>query len=229
MGKNRLKQKMRQKLAVAHERKRQPRDSYDVILIVCEGEKTEPHYLNALRNSLRLSSANIRICGEECGSAPISVVNFALGEFRSSKGVYDKIYCVFDKDKHHSYDEAIAKISYVKLPGGSTIQAITSIPCFEFWILLHFTFTTRPFICAGSDSNCAMVVKELKKYIADYSKGNNVFDFIVNYTDDAINRAKKLEEFHQTSGVDNPSTKIHQLVEYLQNMKQQGNQGNDAN
>lgn len=172
---SRLRQKMKEKRAAAHERKRQPREPYDVVLIVCEGEKTEPYYLESLRNSLRLSNANIRICGKECGSAPISVVKFAMEEFRANKGVYNKVYCVFDKDKHDSYDEAKAKIAATKLSNGATLHAVISIPCFEVWILLHFIYTTRSFTAAGHDSNCALVLRELKKHIIDYEKGNQRF------------------------------------------------------
>lgn len=31
--------------------------------------------------------------------------------------------------------------------------------------------------------------------------------------------AKQLETFHQTSGTDNPSTKVYELVEYLQDLR----------
>ena len=125
MGISRLRLKMKEKKAAAHDRKRQPREPYDVVLIVCEGEKTEPYYLESFRNNLRLSNTNIRICGRECGSAPISVVNYALKEFHANKGGYNKVFCVFDKDKHASYDEAIVKITVTKLANGATIHAIT--------------------------------------------------------------------------------------------------------
>jgi len=35
----------------------------------------------------------------------------------------------------------------------------------------------------------------------------------------AINNAKQLEKFHETSGTDNPSTMIYKLVEYLRGLK----------
>ena len=57
-------------------RKRKSREPYDVVLIVCEGAKTEPSYFTALKKELRLSSTNIHICGKECGSAPINVVDY---------------------------------------------------------------------------------------------------------------------------------------------------------
>ena len=47
------------------------------ILIVCEDSKSSPDYFDKFRKELRLSSVKVEVCGEECGSAPISVVDFA--------------------------------------------------------------------------------------------------------------------------------------------------------
>jgi len=217
---SKLRLRMKAKKAADHGRKVLSREPYDIVLIVCEGEKTEPYYLEALRNILRLSNANIRICGKECGSAPISVVDFALKEFNSNRGIYNKVYCVFDKDKHASFSAAKDKILATKLPDGATMHAIISVPCFEIWILLHFAYTTRSFTAAVHSSNCALVVSELKRHIPNYEKGNNnVYDLIRDNTDIAIERAKQLETFHLTSGADNPSTKVYELIEYLKSLK----------
>jgi len=55
------------------------------VLIVCEGSKIEPAYFKGLCGKLRLHSAEARICGEECGNAPVSVVEFALQEAQQRK------------------------------------------------------------------------------------------------------------------------------------------------
>lgn len=60
--------RVRENASLRRQRKN-PREPYDVVLIVCEGSKTEPAYFTALKNELRLSSANISIFGKECGSA----------------------------------------------------------------------------------------------------------------------------------------------------------------
>ena len=46
------------------------------ILIVCEGEETEPIYFKALKRRLRLIMVDVEIVGE--GAAPITVVNSAI-------------------------------------------------------------------------------------------------------------------------------------------------------
>jgi hypothetical protein len=55
--------------------RRAPRAS---ILIVCEGEKTEPSYFKALRVALRLQTAEVEVCGKECRSDPLKVVEYAI-------------------------------------------------------------------------------------------------------------------------------------------------------
>lgn len=80
------------------------REPYDVLLIVCEGTKTEPNYLIGLRNAYRLSNANIKIL-HASGTDPVTIVQFTQAEM--AKDQYDRAYCVFDRDGHQNYDEAL--------------------------------------------------------------------------------------------------------------------------
>ena len=200
-------------------RRRAMKAPYDVILIVCEGEKTEPNYFTELKKALRLSNANVRICGR--GSDPLSVVDFAIETFRQEQE-FDRVYCVFDRDRHTRYNEALDRVRRTRLGKGSKILAIPSIPCFEFWLLLHFVYTTRPFDAPPGDSICSRVIEELKKYLPAYKKGDqDIFDTIQDKLDNAITNARKVEQFHQTSGTDNPSTLVHSMVEYLRDLKKE--------
>jgi hypothetical protein len=103
------------------------RKSYDLVLIVCEGEKTEPNYFEELRDALHLSTANIEVVGE-CGSAPINVVDAAIAKYNKNTD-YDLMYCVFDKDRHPSYKQALQKIKETRLKKGGELHAII-IPLF---------------------------------------------------------------------------------------------------
>ena len=120
-------------------RRKSIRAPYDRVLIVCEGAKTEPHYLWALVDYLKLSSANVEIDGNS-GSSPISVVRHAKRRYREERGkgdAFDRVYCVFDKDTHATYYEAINDCVSFKPLG--VLHAVPSVPCFEYWLLLHFT------------------------------------------------------------------------------------------
>lgn len=46
---------------LAYARRGSIREPYDYVFVVCEGEKTEPIYLQGLKIAYRLSNANVRI------------------------------------------------------------------------------------------------------------------------------------------------------------------------
>ena len=67
--------------AKSYERKPGNKPTRQRLLIVCEGSKTEPHYFKEMRHELRLKTADVTVCGEECGSDPVSVFNYAVKKF----------------------------------------------------------------------------------------------------------------------------------------------------
>lgn len=223
MGTDNLFHKQKQRTSKSLHRRKAKRASYDRVLIVCEGEKTEPNYFKEIRTHFRLKSVNIEIEDNTSGSAPISVVNNALKKYKKTKD-YDRVYCVFDKDTHPTYDQALDKISRARLAKGHKIIAAQSVPCFEFWILLHFEYTTGSFSATGKASFCTSVINKIKakNYIPDYEKGaKDLSPILIPRLDCAISNAKKVEQFHIDSytETDNPSTKVHELVEYLKTLK----------
>jgi len=219
MGTDNLFHKRKERKAELLRRRRATKAPYDVILIVCEGAKTEPNYFTELKKTFRLSNANVRICGR--GSDPLSVVDFAIETFRREPE-FDRVYCVFDRDRHTTYSAALDKIKRTRLSKRSKIFAIPSVPCFEFWLLLHFAYTTKPFDAPASDSICAKIIKELKKHLSAYQKGDqDIFNKMQDKLDNAIMNARRVKQFHKTSGTDNPSTCVHSLVEYLRDLKKE--------
>jgi len=145
MGTENLFHKRKAKNAAALRRRAVQRDAYAKILIVCEGEKTEPNYFNGARDHYGLNTANVEVCGD-CGSDPMSIVRYAKQRYRQEKDAgdaFDKVYCVFDKDAHANYEQARATIT--SATPKDTYHAITSVPSFEYWLLLHFNYTTRPY------------------------------------------------------------------------------------
>jgi len=218
MGTDNLFHIKKARLAESHRRNKARRAPYERILIVCEGKKTEPNYFKDFRKTFGLNRINVVIADKKHGLDPMSLVKYAIAEYKKEPD-FNHVYCVFDQDKHQTYDAALDKISAYRMKRGATLHPITSIPCFEIWLLLHFTYTNRSFCAACDDSNCALLIADLKKYIPAYEKGAaNIFigdERLVT----AISRAKMLEEFHATSGTDNPSTKFYLLVEHLMSLK----------
>jgi RloB-like protein len=189
--------------------------SGDIILIVCEGGKTEPDYFRALTRNWRLHSAQVEVVGEECGSAPISVVDHALAlrkrrlhEVKRGRASlkFDQVWCVFDFDRHESLQRAIKKAR------DNRLSVALSVPRFEFWYLLHFVYSTRPF------SSCDKVVRELKKHVAGYDKKSPPFDCLLQALDTALENAEKVRKHVQTSAARGPSTDVDKLVAELKSL-----------
>ncbi len=220
MGSQDLFHKRKAKLANNLERKKAKRDSYDKVLIVCEGEKTEPNYFKELIDTYEINSANVAIDGS-CGSSPKSVFERAVELYQAEKrkgDPFDKVFCVFDRDSHDSYEETLKRIS-LKNPK-LTFFATNSIPCFEFWILLHFKYTTKPYVSTATSSMCNEVLKELSEVMPTYAKGNEkVFSSLLNQIEYAKSNAIRAEKESQKNNTDNPMTSVHILIEYLQNIK----------
>lgn len=186
-------------------------NSKDRILVVCEGEITEPNYFQGLANFYKLN--NVKIVGK--GATPMAVVNEASclnsTEKKEYGDKYDQVYCVFDRDEHHDYNQA--KIKAEKM-GFITIY---SWPCFEFWILLHFKYTRKPYTSSSGRTPAQNCIKSLKDSFSEYKKNKkNLF----NELDNRLNYAKSnsiqaLKDAEETNEF-NPSTKVHILVEELQ-------------
>lgn len=219
MGSDDLFHKRKARSAKQLERKQARRDSYDRVLIVCEGAKTEPHYLKEVIDYYQLNSANVEVDGR-CGSAPSSIVAYAQQRYITEKNKndpFDKVYCVFDRDSHTTYKTALRDIA--QLSPRDVFQAITSVPCFEYWLLLHYVFTQQPFYAVGKKSGCDQLITELKKYLPDYAKGNTgIYKQIMQQTPQAIAYSERILQQAKQIHSNNPSTMMHLLIQYLQGL-----------
>lgn len=231
MGTDNLHHKRKAKEVAA--RSKATREANNIVLIVCEGITTEPNYFLELREYLRLPNGSV-VIDSSCGSDPISVVNRGINlynEHKKSKGItYDRVYCVFDRDQYHlperndPYSVATSIIEKKRTPKG-VFFAINSVPCFEFWLLLHHTETTKPYNHIPSSFSAGdLVVEDLKNYWPEYSKGaSGWFDLALKIDNDdlvtAMNRSRRVLSAAQAAGDENPSTKIHELIDYLKGMR----------
>jgi RloB-like protein len=220
MGTDDLHHKRKQRSLESQKRKKAIREPYHRVLIGCEGEKSEPYYLASLCEDLKINKSNVDIVGE--GVDPLNVVKNTMRRYLESRLVdsYDAVYFVFDKDEHKSYQAALNKIEDLSKNSKTPINAITSYPSFEFWLLLHFERTTSPYAQKGNKSASDQVCIQLKKHISDYKKGNrNIYEMTKSYLSNAIDNAKFVEKQQKAIKEDNPSTNFHYLVQYLQQLK----------
>ncbi len=218
MGTENLHHKRKARLANNLERKKVKRESYDTVLIVCEDSKSSPTYLRCIIEHFKLNTANILVKGSKDKSAPTSVVEIAKKE--KKKNDYDKVYCVIDRDKHHTFNKSLDEAKRNK------IEMIISIPCFEYWLLLHFEYADSPFV-AAQGSDCDLVSKKLEKHISTYKKNAEEMkkyfnDLLKENLDAAIKNAERREKESAGELLENrnPHTEIHNLIKYLKNLKQ---------
>ena len=95
------------------------------ILIVCEGENTEPSYFR----QFKLSTAIVKAIGE--GYNTVSLVNRTIQI--ASKKHYDQVWCVFDKDDFPANDFNSA----IQIAKTNNFGVAYSNQAFEYWIILH--------------------------------------------------------------------------------------------
>ncbi len=101
-------------------------DIKPTLLIVCEGQNTEPSYFN----QFRLTSATIKAVGK--GYNTTGVVKQAIQ--MAKEDTYDQVWVVFDKDQHsaQNFNKAI------KMAERQNFGIAYSNQAFEYWLILHF-------------------------------------------------------------------------------------------
>ncbi len=218
MGSDKIFHKRKERTAKELARRAAKKSPYETVLIVCEGEKTEVGYFKGFIKDKRLNTANVEVMPSAKGSAPINIVEFAIQTAESREGI-DKVFCVFDQDNHASYDLALEKLKNHKPShkGKSKphYHAIVSSPCFEIWLLLHFTYTTKPYSSTGKRSVSDNLIADLRQYMPNYTKSTIVlFELTREYLEKAIANAKKLKNDNGLTGSIH-FTDVYILVEYL--------------
>ena len=197
------------------ERKQNTRKSHDRILIVSEGEKTEPNYFKEIRNKYRLNTAHVGIEPSGYGTEPMQITQYAEDLFKQgdphkkiNPKAFEQVYIVFDRDDHKTYFDALSYIEILDkkkllndLDEPVRFYAVASIPCFEFWLLLHFEELKH---WVHRDE----VYKKLKTYLPDYEKGkNDTFSATLHNLIVAKNRAKALVQYQEEDGDDKEKDK----------------------
>lgn len=195
------------------------RDSYDRVLIVTEGTRTEPFYFEGLLSHHRLNTANVEVSPSTLGSDPDSIVETATrirAEEARFGDPYERVYCVFDRNSHTNFDVASSRAQ------NEGLLLARSWPCFEYWLLLHFTYVRSPFQRTHGRSPCDSCITTLRHHITDYEKNaKGLFNRLLTKVGSAIDRAKRASKDAQGTGSNDPSTEVHLLVEYLQNLQNQ--------
>lgn len=212
MGSDNLFHKKREKRELERVREIKIRNEKRRMLIVCEGE-TEEGYFNFIAAGISDLICDVT---SDCGTSPMCVAKCAT-KIAQDDGGYDKVFAVFDGDiqDEKNFFDAISLCQTVnsdQLP----IKAIPTTPCFEFWILLHFILSRKPYLGNKNTKSAGEhIVTDLKKQpgMQSYSKGSSLnFSAFAGRLDNAIDNAKIVEAAAIEEGERNPSTKVHHVI-----------------
>lgn len=178
------------------------------ILIVCEGEKTEPSYFRAFPEKPDVFDS-LDIKG--IGNNTVYVVNKAI-ELRDKAikegNPYIETWAVFDKDDFPQKDFESA----IKIAAENKIHVAYSIECFELWYLLHFNFYDTGMHRTDYFDKLSILLKQ------KYEKNNeNMYSLLKSRIDTAIKNASKLHVKQMSLPIQeqNPVTLVYELVQKL--------------
>lgn len=187
---------------------RKPRKT---LLVFCEGERTEPEYLNALKRQPYVhdvAAVDLRVETGRGGSVPRTLVSMAVlarSRAMDQEGEIDEFWCVFDVEwpkNHPGLKEATEQARQ------NGIQLAVSNPCFELWLILHFQDCG-----AWLDNDDARRLRRGLDGAKD--KGLDAGKYMPR-TEAAARRAAALEKRHLQDGSafpdDNPSSGMHRLL-----------------
>jgi RloB-like protein len=183
-------------------------------LIVVEGLETERRYLLGLRARLELKSADVFV--EHAGATdPQNIVTTAL-KLRDAKreqaetsvrvAPYDEVWVVIDREaQNHARGKQLPDA--LTLATSEGISVALSNPCFEFWLLLHYVYTTKPF------ADPQAVIAALREHDDGYEKDDLPLDELFAALPTAVKYAEMcLRHHHSCRGDGNPSTYAHSLA-----------------
>ena len=187
------------------------------VLIVCEDSKSSRYYLE----SFPVDKQRIEISVLGSGMNTDSLVEEAIRKIEQaakSGQRYSAAWCVFDRDSFPlgNYTRAF------QLAKNNKIQVAWANEAFELWYLLHYCY-----LDAGISR--ADYKEKLREKGLDYDKTDKtIYEKVKHLQERAIKNAARLEKHWNDSGKDNPerenpSTSVHKLVEYLNELADLGN------
>jgi hypothetical protein len=187
------------------------RDPRPVILIVCEGESTEPEYFDGFWRAARNPRVRIFIPAQH--GVPKTLVEVAKQLKKDAQDdakkqndenlAFDSIWCVCDVDEHPHLPDA------KQMARDNEIHLAISNPCFELWLLLHFRESPG---MQHRDKVRAM----LRGYVPEYDKHVEYKTYAAGYPQ-AVIRARRLYETAESAADSgrNPTTGVYRLTELI--------------
>ena len=184
-------------------------------VVFCEGKRTEPEYISALKQEpavREIAAVDIRLNKETAGSVPMTLVQ-AASDYRQraneEEGEVDEIWCIFDVEwprNHPDLPKAIA------LASKANVNLAISNPCFELWLALHF-----------QDQTAWLSNDDARRLRRDHdaSRGKGLDGALyMPLRRAAVDRARSLEVIHRDNHTsfpgDNPSSGMYRFIDAVE-------------
>ncbi|MCL6387414.1 MULTISPECIES: RloB family protein [Pectobacterium] len=154
----------------------------NVMYIFCEGEKTEPLYIEAyIADNANAKSKVIRIPKTK-KNTPEQLVDMAIKKKNSDATAEgDVFWVVYDREDVQQHSHALHKRAWDKAMHNGVNVALSNV-CFEFWLLLHFGYTNAAFTSYSNLISHSDFLKNLKKINIDsYNKGSKLIYPSIKY------------------------------------------------
>ena len=176
--------------------------------IFCEGEKTEPNYLQGYIEA-HFPGTRLTLIRKTKKNTPVQLVEEAIAEKKNKKlnPEGDQFWVVYDREAVNKYPHSLHAEAYNNAKAASIKIALSNV-CFEVWILLHFQKTVTAY---DSYSNLRKHSK-LTTHIPGYDKGAK-YSFSASMIDTARRNAKALNRRTQ-EGANRSWTSPHQWNPY---------------
>ncbi|MGC5343084.1 RloB family protein [Streptomyces sp. DT24] len=182
-------------------------------LIYCEGERTEDQYFKGLKGELR--SLPVSICMGGKHGEPKTLVRAAAAHKERAPSSpqdrcmeYDEVWCVIDVEApapHPGLKEAL------ELAAGHGIEVALTNPCFELWLLLHFTDVSG--YCTSDGAQRMLERLGVCGYTGD--RKHVGYNTLRDRYGQAKARAEALRQRGSNRHTENPWTDLDRLVELL--------------
>jgi hypothetical protein len=197
------------------DRKKASRAGLPTALVVCEGKCSEPHYIKGLMGHLGVNAANVTVLPGEFETDALALVHRAHKAFAETPD-FDRVFVVLDGDqKNLETARSLAKKRLRKTDRTSlSVELIVTNPCFEYWLLLHFEYTT-------SSMSSAEAGNHLQGHVTDYDKGDpRIFSKVNEGVELAVRNAQRARNDAAKSGaVGAPGSDMPVLVDALSGMR----------
>lgn len=186
------------------------------VLIVCEDSKSSCDYFK----SFKIDPKRAEVFSVGTGMNTDSLVEEAMrlkGKAVQASQPYSEVWCVFDRDSFPAanFDRAF------QLAHANGIHVAWANEAFEIWYLLHFNYHDSGI---SRDDYRA----KLRQCGLEYDKADQtIYAQIKDRQPTAFKHARKLEQHWNEMGEkfparQNPSTSVHKLVEFLNDLADLG-------